>query len=290
MTTGRLALRQPAPTDLVNVTTDINDSMDKIDAAVGFEIVTALPAAPYSGKPVANSTDGYRSYFHNGTAPASAGWVELLNSSGTFDADVKLASSRQLVIGADTNLFRNAANVLRTNDSLIVDGSLTVSGTSVTFPDAIGLTRTTYKTSDQTVNNTTTLVNATGLSLPIAASGVYAFDSFIMFTSNTTPDFKFNLNMPTSCVGTISNWGAGNAITTFTSGNSIFTDAFSGTTNVGSSMGGVGTGTAITIRPVGYIKNSTNAGTVQFQFAQNTANASDTVLKEGSWFRLTRLA
>lgn len=127
--TSRLALRLPDPTDLVSVTSDINASMSNLDAAIGFQTVTALPSSPYSGKPVMVSTDSYRSYFNNGTVPASGGWVEILNSSGTFGSDLKLASGAKLIIGVDTNLFRNAANVLRTNDALTVDGALTASST-----------------------------------------------------------------------------------------------------------------------------------------------------------------
>lgn len=127
-TTTRLGLRLPDPTDLVSVTSDINASMSALDAAVGYEVVTALPSAPYKGKTVTVSTDSYRSYFSNGTAPASGSWVEVPNSSGTFGSNLKLASAAQITIGADVNLFRNAANVLRTNDALIVDGAATLTG------------------------------------------------------------------------------------------------------------------------------------------------------------------
>src|SRR5437773_1898273 len=106
--TSRLNLRMPDPTDLVSVTSDINASMSILDAAVGFMSVTSLPTTSYSGKGVMVSSDSYRSYFNNGTAPASAGWVEIPNASGTFGSNLKLSSSAQLVFGGDTNLFRNA--------------------------------------------------------------------------------------------------------------------------------------------------------------------------------------
>lgn len=127
--TARLGIRLPDPTDLVNVTTDLNAGMSALDAAVGYEVVTSLPAGPYSGKAITVSTDSYRTYFSNGTAPASGSWVEIPNSSGTFGSNLKLASGAQLTIGGDVNLFRNAANVLRTNDALTVDGATTLSST-----------------------------------------------------------------------------------------------------------------------------------------------------------------
>lgn len=115
--TSRFAFRLPDPTDLVTVTTDLNDSMSKIDANIGYQVVTAFPVAPVSGTAVTFSNDGWRSYFHNGTAPASGGWAELVNSKGIFGSNINLAVGKQLVIGADTNLYRSAASVLKTDDT-----------------------------------------------------------------------------------------------------------------------------------------------------------------------------
>lgn len=102
--TPRLALDKPADdgSDLVNVATDLNANYDRIDQAVGFQSVTSStrPSTPYAGKPIMESDTSYRSYFHNGTAPASAGWVEIPNGSATYNSDLKLASTRQLNIGA----------------------------------------------------------------------------------------------------------------------------------------------------------------------------------------------
>lgn len=131
-TTTRYGMHLPASdgSDLVNVSTDLIGPLQTIDAEMGFPVTTALASNPASGKTTAVSAAGpvYRTYFSNGTAPASASWVELLNSSGTFGSNIKLGSTQQLVIGSDVNLFRDAANVLRTNDSLTVDLNLSVAG------------------------------------------------------------------------------------------------------------------------------------------------------------------
>ena len=132
-TTTRLGLYKPLDdgSEFVSVSTDLNQNYDKVDAAAGFQVVTSStrPSSPYSGKAIAESDTSYRTYFSNGTAPASASWVEIPNSSGTFGSTLKLASTAQITIGADVNLLRNAANVLRTNDALIVDGATTLSST-----------------------------------------------------------------------------------------------------------------------------------------------------------------
>lgn len=165
--------------ELVDYSQDIGQNWDKVDAAAGFQVVTSgtRPSSPYSGKGIAESNTSYRTYFSNGTAPASASWVQIPNSSSTFDADLDLTSGKQLNIGTssspasiaivnaatttdaislrvtgdtqsrflvdtdgtinwgagasaatDVTLYRSAANVLRTGDSLTVDIDLTVTG------------------------------------------------------------------------------------------------------------------------------------------------------------------
>ncbi|MFB6776483.1 hypothetical protein ACFCX0_03420 [Streptomyces sp. NPDC056352] len=130
--TPRLQLRRPLNdgSELVNVQTDLNQNADKLDLAAGFQAVTSTtrPSAPFSGKGIFETNTSNRSYFSNGSAPASGSWVEIPNSSGTFGSTLKLAATAQLTIGADVNIFRNAADVLRTNDSLIVDGATTLTG------------------------------------------------------------------------------------------------------------------------------------------------------------------
>jgi hypothetical protein len=166
--------------ELINYTQDLGQNWDKVDTAVGYQVVTSStrPATPYPGKPITESDTTYRTYFSNGTAPASASWVEIPNSSATFNNNLKLASGKQININAsgssatiavvnaatttdllsarvtgdtqdrfeietdgtlnwgpgasgtlDTNLYRSAANTLRTSDNLTVDLNLLVSGT-----------------------------------------------------------------------------------------------------------------------------------------------------------------
>jgi hypothetical protein len=53
-TTTRLGLRKPAGTESYNVTTDLNQNYDKIDAAVGTTLClsSARPASPFSGQTI----------------------------------------------------------------------------------------------------------------------------------------------------------------------------------------------------------------------------------------------
>lgn len=130
--TTRLALYKSKSdgSELVNYPLDLGGNWDKVDLAVGYQVVTSStrPATPYPGKPIAQSDTAYSTFFSNGTAPASASWVEIPNSSSTFGSNLKLASGVQLLIGADTNLYRSAANVLKTDDAFVTVGNVTIGG------------------------------------------------------------------------------------------------------------------------------------------------------------------
>lgn len=188
----RLGLRLPDPTDLVTVTTDINDSMTKIDAAVGYQVVTAFIAAPYSGQQVTFSNDGYRSYFNNGTAPASAGWVEVLNGSGVFGSNVNLAATRQVVIGVDTNLYRSAANILKTDDSFVAVGSITV-GADLKLLNASGIYRPKLSSVTTVFNTTieTTIASQTIPALDAVVGAVYRMKAWGTLAVTATPTMTF---------------------------------------------------------------------------------------------------
>jgi hypothetical protein len=173
--TTRLALYKSKSdgSELVNYTQDIGQNLDKLDNAVGFQIVTSStrPSSPYPGKPITESDTSYRTYFSNGTSPASASWVEIPNSSGTYGSNLTISGElrpQNLVRSTratstdsayetrvtgdpvarwytdssgkhwwgdgsattDTNLYRSAANTLKTDDSLVVGTNLTVSGSA----------------------------------------------------------------------------------------------------------------------------------------------------------------
>ncbi|ARX81515.1 hypothetical protein SMD44_00913 [Streptomyces alboflavus] len=127
--TTRLGLYKPLNdgSELVNVQTDLNQNWDKVDLAAGLQIVTSStrPSSPYPGKAIAESDTSYRSYFSNGTSPASASWVQIPNSSSTFNADLDLTSGRQVNIGASSSGASLAVvNAATTTDAI----SLRVTG------------------------------------------------------------------------------------------------------------------------------------------------------------------
>lgn len=122
-TTSRLALYKPLDdgSELVNVATDLNQNNDKIDAAAGFQAATSStrPSSPYSGKPIMETDTTYRTYFSNGTSPASASWVQIPNSSSTFNADLDLTAGKQINIGASNSGASLAVLATTTTDDII---------------------------------------------------------------------------------------------------------------------------------------------------------------------------
>jgi hypothetical protein len=132
------------------------------------------------------------------------------------------------------------------------------------------------KTADETVNNSAILQDDDHLSFSIGASEEWVFEIVLAFTSNATADLQIAVTVP--------------------SGASVFYGAHIGTppnftatsgTGLGvSSAGGALEGVLIT----GWVLNSTTAGTVQLQWAQNTADLSDTVVKKGSYLTHFRVA
>jgi hypothetical protein len=147
-----------------------------------------------------------------------------------------------------------------------------------------GGTRICYCTSTTAVNNSTTFVDAPGLSLSVEPNSVYAFHSVIQYQSDTTADYKYQFVMPTDAFGSLSLWGTGTGESAINS--SIYHDAFGG---FGSTAGGMGTGTVATMRLCGAWVIGGIGGTVKYQFAQNSAVGSDTSTNLYSWIQATRL-
>lgn len=112
--------------ELVNYPLDLGQNWDRVDAAAGYASCTSStrPSTPYSGKPIFETDTAYRTYFSNGTSPASASWVQIPNSSSTFTADLDLISGKQLNIGASSSTA-SLAVVNTTAGTDLVSGRVT---------------------------------------------------------------------------------------------------------------------------------------------------------------------
>jgi hypothetical protein len=121
------------------------------------------------------------------------------------------------------------------------------------------------KTTDQTVNNSETLVDDTELVFNISAGKVYGLKINLYYNVNALADMDIKMVLPAAAAF------YGN-IETPLNGNSAITDAEFKINCGGESFALID----------GILKNPTNAGTFQFQFAQNSAHASDCTIYKGS--------
>lgn len=138
------------------------------------------------------------------------------------------------------------------------------------------------KGADETVNNSAALQNDDALSLAVVADAVYRMWLRLIVNSGTTPDIKQGFTYPT--------------------GTTMTTEFFTGSTpdTAASVLQGPGTEATVAafscvaadqiIRVEGLVTVSSTAGTLQVQWAQNTATVSNTVVKAGSFLHLHRVS
>lgn len=148
---------------------------------------------------------------------------------------------------------------------------------------------TVFAAANVTVNNSTSFVDATGLSVPVVAAATYKFDGWILYSSIAAADFKIQPSSPSATVGDWSMTGYGRDVSpaadTGLGGLWLAADIGTSLTTAGDS-----TGTAPLVCRVSGLFVTTNDGTFKLRFAQRSANASNTVLKARSWLDVVRLA
>lgn len=149
---------------------------------------------------------------------------------------------------------------------------------------------TAYQTIDLTVNDTTTYTDSTDLSIPIDPNSDYIFESCLLYDTSATADAKLKINFPFANPALIAPWSSGTAITTATNSlNQQGVDAPAFLT-IEFACGGVASGTIMSIRPAGWFHNDSVTGPLFISITQNTATAVNTILKQGSWIAITRVA
>lgn len=136
------------------------------------------------------------------------------------------------------------------------------------------------KANDETVNNSDTLQDDDELILPVAANEKWVFEIVIFMTSGTTPDIKFALTVPS---GATADWTLVPHITTA----SAISDSFRGGAGTAHSSSGQSNRMVV---GKGEIEVGATPGNVVLQWAQNTANASDTKVQSGSYIQAWKVA
>lgn len=171
---------------------------------------------------------------------------------------------------SDTFLYRNGVGVLKTEGDVQIGGNLVVTG--------VGSKVTARKTVDQSVNNTTTLTNDSNLAIAVVNGAVYEVHGLIIYNSNSTADLKLGWTFPGGSTGAFGMHG-------YDAGGTVFM-ADSRAISAVISYNGFGTDYTVLINGI-FVAGAN--GSLQLQFAQNTANVSNTTLKANSFLSLTRI-
>ena len=122
------------------------------------------------------------------------------------------------------------------------------------------------KTADQTVSNSTTLVNVNDLLKTIGDSEVYDFELFLKVLGFGASDIKFGFSVPSGAVLT---WGVDDSALDKTASDTVSVSLTDSVNQI--------------VKITGKIINSTTAGNLQLKFAQAVAVAENTkILKEST--------
>jgi hypothetical protein len=153
-----------------------------------------------------------------------------------------------------------------------------------------------FVNTDQTVNNNATIQPVVGLTGALEGKTYYAFDGVIFFSTNGTADIKFTVQAPFADVfdseGAWSLFGSPATVTPPGNVSTEFDDQFNGSgdiTAAGTLTAGGSAGGQNVALPRGWVRTHSSPGTVQWWFAQEAADASNTTIRAGSWIRFSKL-
>lgn len=130
-----------------------------------------------------------------------------------------------------------------------------------------------FKTTTETVNNSTTLQNDDELIIPVTANQVYGFNGEIRFFSGTTPDINLGWSVPS---GTTMSWNIDDFDQTELTESSTYFANGNGPNSSNFTIHGI-------------IYSGSTSGNVILQWAQHTMDASDTKIYRGSFLLVTKL-
>lgn len=143
------------------------------------------------------------------------------------------------------------------------------------------------KSADDSITTDIVLNNDSDLAFSLAANEKVQVEILaIVTTSNSAPDIQFDLTGPASPVNVVffTYWTNHVADPPGACGDVIFAYNSVVDCNWGTNAS---TGAAIVFK--GTIENGINAGTVNLRWAQRSSSANTTILKKGSYIKVTRL-
>lgn len=157
----------------------------------------------------------------------------------------------------------------------------TVSGDVATLQGAYVFAR---KTADESVTNSTAFQDDDQLLVPVVSGGVYKVEGFFVYNTPSAAGIKLQLTGPVG-VGLWGFTGLSNSGGTVDTGSIRMSASTNG---VGSSRLGGASNDIFAVVSGTFLP--TASGSLVFQWAQNTANATPTVVRANSWLSVQKVA
>lgn len=255
-------------------------SIRTLGNAIDTTMATMTPKSTYTAKgsiaaATAASTPANLSVGANNT---------VLQADSTQSTGLKYSTPAVVVgniVTAKGDLIASTASgtvtnlAVGSNGTVLTADSTAATGVAWATPAAGATIKSVRKSSDQTVTSSTTLVNDSQLLFAVEASATYIFQAWLYtYAADGTPDIKVTFTGP---AGSTVLWSSSQVI--FNAG---------GTTTLTVVSPGATTADLFVdsnlraIQLYGTILNSSTAGNLQFQWAQNTSSANGTSVKAGS--------
>lgn len=228
------------------------------------------------------------------SANSFAAYAGLLGlaTNRLFDGRVSGDTSGRLVvypdgfeIGDGTNP-RDVAWKRTGTAASTITGSLTVTGTTTVNGQPVGQNLFAKKTANEVVNNSASMQDDDHLTVTVAANAVYELTALLIYDGTTTADLKAGFTGPS---GATLDWVTHSLDATAGSGTTavkMTAQTISGTPSFGS----IGAGSKVVGRVSGLLTVASTGGTFKVQWAQNTAEATDTTMYAGSYLSLRRIS
>lgn len=207
-------------------------------------------------------------------------WRNDVGTTLAFVTSAGVARLRQgFSSGSADQMTVDASGNIVTSGNITATGNLVVTG--------IGSTRYFSQAANQSVTSSTALVNSS-IVVPVEANATYVFAGYIAYDGvfGGGGGIKVGLTGPTGWTAMVAFNGPGISGTAPVEYNS--TNMTQTQTNAYGTYGTGGNQT--TLNPSGFVKTSSTAGNITFQFAQSTSNATSTTIYAGSYLLLTRVA
>jgi hypothetical protein len=201
--------------------------------------------------------------------------IVVVNGSGTKSVTAGTAATTPVQPALPASSVCLASIYVPAGDTVIGATQIVDRRIIVPAPVASGVWTEVLKTTDEIVNNSTTLQADDTLTFSMSANTVYRFEMFALLTIAAASDLKFGMTGPASPgpMQVVKEYGFTTGIT---QGKLNAYDTTGQLVTAGSTDSAM-----VALR--GVIQNGANAGAWQFTWAQNVAIAENTICERGSW-------